>query len=100
MVTQLRIYTINRGRMDDFVRAWHDGVYPLRLRLGFHITSAWVCKETNQFVWVLGYAGPEAWEDVDRAYYESPERAAMDPDPARFIARAEYYFVTPAMPQP
>jgi len=30
MTTQLRMYTINRGKMDDFVRAWKAGVYPLR----------------------------------------------------------------------
>jgi hypothetical protein len=99
MVTQLRIYTINRGRMDDFVRAWRDGIYPLRLRHGFRIFGAWVVPENNQFIWVLSYAGPERWEDKERAYYESPERSLLDPDPTHYVARMEHYFLTPALPQ-
>lgn len=47
MLTQLRIYTINRGRMEDCVRAWRDGIYPLRLRYGFRISGAWVSAAAN-----------------------------------------------------
>jgi hypothetical protein len=99
MVTQLRIYTINRGRMDDFLRAWRDGIYPLRLRHGFRISGAWVSEETNQFIWVISYAGPEQWDDMERAYSESPERSALEPDPSHYIAHAEHFFVTPTLPQ-
>ena len=99
MLTQLRIYTINRGRMDDFVRAWRDGIYPLRLRYGFRISGAWVSETTNQFFWVLNYGGPEPWDDVERAYSESPERAALEPDPSHYIAHAEQFFVSPMLPQ-
>jgi hypothetical protein len=99
MVTQLRIYTINRGRMEDFVRAWRDGIYPLRMRHGFRLGGAWVVEESNQFVWVLSYAGPEAWDDKERAYSQSPERAGLNPDPSHYVARAEQYFLTPVLPQ-
>jgi hypothetical protein len=37
MTTQLRIFTINKGRMDGFVQAWKAGVYPLRLKHGYRI---------------------------------------------------------------
>ncbi len=100
MVAQLRVYTVNRGKMQDFVRAWRDGVYPLRLKHGFRITGAWVIEETNQFVWLMSYAGPEAWDDKERAYYESPERTSLAPDPTHYVARAEQYFLTPVLPLP
>lgn len=93
MTTQLRIYTINRGKLDDFVLAWKAGVHPLRQKHGFEIEGAWVLKERNQFVWLLSYAGKD-WDAREAAYYASPERAALDPDPAQLIAHAEQWFLT------
>ena len=98
MASQLRIYTINRGKLDDFVQAWHQGVYPLRQRYGFAIPNAWVIRERNEFVWILTYDGPESFEVRDAAYYASPERAALDPDPVQYIARAEHWFLSPVVP--
>ncbi|HLW48231.1 MAG TPA: NIPSNAP family containing protein [bacterium] len=93
MTTQLRIFTINKGRMDDFVRAWKAGVYPLRLKHGYRIDGAWVIKERNEFVWVLSHDGDD-WDALETAYYGSAARAAVDPDPAQHIAKAERWFVT------
>jgi hypothetical protein len=93
MTTQLRIYTINRGRLDEFAAAWRTGVYPLRLKHGFRIPSAWINRETNQFIWLLQYDGPDGWEAREALYYSSPERLAMNPDPAPLIARNESYIV-------
>jgi hypothetical protein len=94
-VWQLRIYTINRGRLDDFADAWLEGVYPLRLRHGFKIPAAWLIRETNQFVWVLGYDGPEDWDAAQAAYYGSTERTSLEVDPLQFIARGESFSITP-----
>jgi len=98
MPSQLRIYTINRGKMDEFVKAWLAGVYPLRLRLGYTIPSAWIIKERNEFVWILSYDGPQDWQAREAAYYGSPERAALKPDPAQYIAQAEQWFISPVLP--
>jgi hypothetical protein len=92
MPYQLRIYTINRGRLDDFAMIWKKSVYPLRLKFGYKITMAQILPETNQFVWRLGYDSGENWEDRERAYYESAERKNMEPDPAQWIARAREHF--------
>ena len=98
MPLQLRIYTINRGKLQDFAQAWFKGVYPLRLRTGFQIPAAWTVAATNQFVWLVSYDGPEAWDAKEKAYYGSPERAALNPDPAQYIARAEQYFIETVIP--
>lgn len=95
MTTQLRIYTINRGQLHQFAQEWDEKIRPLRESLGFKITAAWLLEETSQFVWILSYDGPENWEELDASYYTSPTRLAMDPNPARLIARAEEYFATP-----
>ena len=83
MQFQLREYTIEAGRLDDFVREWRALVLPLRVRMGFNVLGPWVERETSRFVWIVGYDGDvSAANDV---YYSSPERAAMDPDPARLV---------------
>lgn len=95
MPTQLRIYTINRGELQAFAAEWKEKIRPLRLKIGFQIPGAWEIEATNQFIWLMRYDGPEEWERLDRAYFESAERKAMRPDPARHIARIEQYFVKP-----
>lgn len=88
-IWELRIYTINRGRLDDFINAWRDSVYPLRHEYGFEIPAAWVVREENQFVWILGYDGPLSWENAQAAYYGSTARKTLENDPVPFIARTE-----------
>ncbi|MCH7786149.1 MAG: NIPSNAP family protein [Chloroflexi bacterium] len=93
MVTQIRIYTINKGSLRQFAAEWKEKVYPLRIEHGFQIHSAWLVESTNQFVWLISYDGPESWEAKEEAYYSSAQRKAMEPDPSRLIARSEQYFV-------
>ena len=95
MPTQLRMYVINRGRLDDFVSAWRAGVYPLRHEHGFRIDAAWTIPERSTFVWILSYDGPEDWQFKEAEYYGSAARAALDPNPAQWIAQANQWFLTP-----
>jgi hypothetical protein len=81
--TQIRVYRIRPGALEEFEREWRDHVLPLRRRFGFEVLGAWASVEEDTFVWILRHEGDFA--EADRAYYESPERAALDPDPARHI---------------
>lgn len=93
--TQLRMYTIQAGKLQEFVEGWRSGVYPLRLKHGFAVDGAWVVEE-DRFVWLLSYEGDrEQWLARNKAYYASAERKAMDPDPAKLLSKAEEWFVTP-----
>jgi hypothetical protein len=83
--TSLRLYRIRHGELDAFVAEWRATIVPLRRRFGFTVDAAWTSPETDTFAWLLRYVGPEDWETADAAYYDSPERAALDPDPARLI---------------
>lgn len=82
---QLRSYVIRDGQMDAFVGAWSSRIVPLRRRFGFTIDGAWLDRDTGRFAWVVGYDGPGSFEEAAAAYYASPERAAMDPDPGSFL---------------
>jgi hypothetical protein len=95
MAIQLRIYTINRGALNQWTTEWKEMIKPLREKLGFKILCAYTIEETNQFVWLLSYDGPSSWTTLDKAFHQSDERRMMKPDPARNIARTEHYFIDP-----
>jgi NIPSNAP len=85
---QLRDYTIRPGEMEEWLAEWRAHVVPLRRQHGFHVAGAWTAGE-DRFVWILAFDGPNGWEEADRAYYESPERKRMNPDPARHILESK-----------
>ena len=79
MQWQLRMYRVKDGELETFTREWYEHVAPLRRSLGFEVVGPWVADD-GQFVWLVAH---EDLETADAAYYASPERKAMDPDPAR-----------------
>jgi hypothetical protein len=86
MATQLRDYRIRAGELDRFVDEWTAGLAPLRRSIGFEIPAAWTVPEEDRFVWILEHPGDwDAFDAADATYFASPERGAMDPDPARLI---------------
>jgi hypothetical protein len=86
MATELRDYRITDGSLDQFVEEWRTHIAPLRRELGFTIERAWTVDADSRFVWLLSHPGGwEAFEAADRAYYASPQRTSLDPNPARLI---------------
>lgn len=92
MPYQIRDYRITPGAMSDWLDEWGAQILPLRTRLGFEVISAWSNPETNRFVWIIAHDGD--FEEADRAYYESPERLGLSPNPARFIEENRSEFVS------
>ena len=65
---------------------WRAHLAPLRRAMGFEIPAAWTVPEEDRFIWLLEHPGDwDAFAEADAAYFASPERAAIDPDPARLI---------------
>ena len=86
MATQLRDYRIRAGELDRFVSEWRATLAPLRRSIGFDITAAWTVPDGDRFIWLLSHPGGwDAFEEADAAYFASPGRAEIDPDPARLI---------------
>lgn len=90
MYEELRVYTVKAGAMDAWVNEWLEHVVPLRLRLGFSIPAAWVVEGENRFVWILRYEGDD-YERANDAYYGSPERRALAPEPTRHLESTEHW---------
>lgn len=95
--TQLRMYTIKAGKMNEWLEGWTNGVLPLRRKFGFRVHGAWIVRGEDRFVWLLTYDGPEGFEARDAAYYASEERKALRQDPAPLIEKGETVFLEPVM---
>ena len=88
--TQLRRYEINSREMDDFLVAWR-GVVKIREQYGFRVVFAYVNDEENEFVWAIAHDGD--FEAAAEAYYSSPEREAIDPNPVDNISVMHVHMV-------
>ena len=95
MRAQLRDYAIKPGELEAWVQEWHTSIAPLRRRFGFEVLGAWTVEGEDRFVWILEYRGSGSWESADAAYYDSSERKAIKPDPARHIAGSATRFIDP-----
>jgi hypothetical protein len=89
------MYEIAPGRLAEFVREWRAAVVPLRERYGFRVDGAWAVEGEDRFVWILTFVGEGTFEENDAAYYASPERKALEPDPARHIVRPDAWMIRP-----
>ena len=89
MTWQIREYTVKPGEMEAWLEEWRTQIVPLRRRHGFEVLGAWTVDGTDQFIWIISHRGPGSWADADAEYYGSPERKAMDPDPARHLAHVQ-----------
>jgi hypothetical protein len=96
---QLRRFRIRAGSMDAFLEAWLGGVYPLRRKFGFTFAGAWRVDGADEFVWIIGYDGPDGFAAADKRYYESDERKRMEPDPAQYIEVPVTTMMTSVLPE-
>jgi len=93
VITQVRIYTINRGMMDSWVKVFNEKIVPTSASYGVKVTGAWVNRPQNEFVWVRTYES----EDVLKKYETSPERAAYSGETGPHIAKTEVRTVEDAL---
>jgi hypothetical protein len=69
---QLRRYTIETGRMDDFI-AWFRSIVEPRAKYGFRVVFAYADDDHSEFVWAVAHEGD--FDSAEADYMASPERA-------------------------
>ncbi len=89
MVSQLRIYTINRGMMDSWLALFEEHIRPLHQRLGIPVERSWVNADRTEFLWVRSFNSVEEIPEKEAAYFASPERSALGDIPTSHIAKME-----------
>ncbi|RBQ21228.1 NIPSNAP family containing protein [Spongiactinospora rosea] len=87
--TQLRVYTVRAGLLDEWADKWRRLVVPLRQQFGFEIQGAWMDRDRNQFFWILSYAGAENFAEINQRYWVSPERERIGLDHREYVVKTE-----------
>ena len=85
MATEVRLYKINRGMMDSWLKAFEEKIMPTSAQFGIRIHAAWVNRPQNEFIWIRSYDNAEQLD----VYYKSPERAAYGEHVGSHIAKIE-----------
>ena len=66
---QLRIYTINKGHMDEWLDLFHTHLVDRVHEAGMKISSSWVNVEKSQFIWIRTYDSLEDIAVREAEYY-------------------------------
>ncbi len=76
---QLRIYTINRGMMEPWVKFHTETLVPLLEKHSIKVEGSWVNQDNNQYIWIRTFDDAEDREVKLEAWRESPEwKSARD----------------------
>ena len=86
MVTQVRIYTVNGGMLDSWVKHFNEKIVPTSAKYGVQVLGAWVNRPQNEFIWVRTFETEEAL----KRYEDSPERAAYMAVNRQHLAKTEF----------
>ncbi len=57
MYGHLRIYTVNKGMMDDWLKLFNEKLIPLLDQSGIKVESTWINEEKSQFIWIRSWMG-------------------------------------------
>ena len=96
MVTQVRIYTVNGGMLDSWVKHFNERIVPTSAKYGVRVLAAWVNRPQNEFIWVRQFDS----EDALKKYEASPERAEYLPINRQHLAKTEFRDVEEALRVP
>ena len=97
MVSQLRIYTINPGMMESWLKLFEEHIRPVHSKLGMPVERTWVNAKDNEFVWVRVFKNAEEIPGKEEAYFASPERKALGDTPQKHIAKMEVRVIEPVL---
>ncbi len=77
MLSQIRIYTINKGEMDAFLKHFKEEIMPVHERIGLPIVSAWVNRPQNEFIWIRTYTDKAEIEAKGKAFQAEVARSGI-----------------------
>ena len=77
MISQIRIYTINKGEMDNFLKHFKEDIISLHQKIGVPITGTWVNRPQNEFIWVRSYKDKAELEAKTREFQAAVAAAGV-----------------------
>src|SRR5580765_4814187 len=64
----VRIYTINKGEMDNFLKYLKEDIVPLHEKIGVPIVGTWVNRPQSEFIWVRTYKDKAEMEAKNKEF--------------------------------
>jgi len=89
MYAQLRVYTVNRGKMDEWVRWFNEKLTPIAAMASHTIVGPWVNEAMTEFIWIRVYDSSDDAKAKDERFYNSPEWRAIAAEARALIAKTE-----------
>jgi len=89
MVSQIRIYTINRNMMDSWVKLFKEKLLPIHQKCGIPVERAWVNLDRSEFIWVRSFSSADEIQIKEAEYFATPDRKALGDLPRTHIAKVE-----------
>ncbi len=89
MISQLRIYTINRGMMDSWLKLFEEQIRPIHQGLGIPVEATWVNADRTEFLWVRTCDSVEEIPQKEAEYFASDGRKALGDIPTSHIAKMD-----------
>src|SRR6266581_4384649 len=77
MLAQVRIYTIDRGQMDAFLKHFQEETMPLHERVGIPIVGTWINRPQNEFIWVRTFADEQDRDAKTKAFQEAARASGI-----------------------
>jgi len=68
MISQIRIYTINKGEMDNFLKHFKEDIVSLHQKIGVSLEGTWINRPQNEFSWVRSYKDKAEMEAKNKEF--------------------------------
>ncbi len=77
MLSQIRIYTINKGQMDAFLKHFKDEIVGVHEKIGVPIIGTFVNRPQNEFIWIRTYKDEAEREAKGKAFQAEIKAAGI-----------------------
>ena len=71
MYAQLRVYTVNRGKMEAWVEWFNNKARPVLEQAGQQFLGPWINEKSTEFIWIRTYESAEAAKSKNEAFSSS-----------------------------
>ena len=89
MISQLRIYTVNKGMTDQWVKHFTENLVPMQENVGIKIGGMWVNEDKNQFIWIRSFANDDDLKAKEATFGASPDWQARRENAGSHLARLD-----------
>lgn len=77
MLAQVRIYTINKGAMDAFLKHFREEVMPLHEKIGLPIVGTYLNGPQNEFIWIRTFKDAADREAKQKGFRDAAAGAGI-----------------------